>query len=470
MSSPSLNLPTLSATPAAQAGPLTLASPALHPDTTANANANANSSFAGMLQRRQNAASQSQHPPMPSSGAPHPTNASPTAAQTPDAPEAAQPQDALNALLASLPGLGGDASEQGTQSSPGLRRRKTAPGEDPPSAETTALTAGLFPTPSNAPPSPAKLQEGSLSNTSSASDAGGKAAFFAGIAGISGNAAHAGDASADAQTSTDTPGGRDPRRGAQDFGQALAQSSGSPRPSDSLPTGIAQQPASDKTHLPPTSAATPGTPLSLTPEDAGSARPSLQTGDTVRTPGTSQEASPLAFSTLLAGASAAAQAMPTHASNGASAPPPQLPVHTPAGAPGWTEEVSEQVTWAANQKESRADLVLNPPELGRIEVSITINGDQTSAQFMAANPVTRELLEQSLPSLRDSLAQNGLQLSQADVGQSGPQSGQPDGQSGQGRRGQRGPRYPGQEAATASISELAPRPTLQGRGRVDTFA
>jgi flagellar hook-length control protein FliK len=464
MSSPSLNLPTLSASPAAQAAPLALASPAAHPETTAS------SSFAGMLQRRQSAPpAQHSQSPKTSSTSPQTPNQANAAAAPPDTPDAAQQQEALNALLASIPGLGGDASALGTPDSPGLRRRKHTTDEDSPGTEGAALTNSLGIIPTNTPPGLPKPQEANLTSPASASDPTGKTAFFAGMTGTAGNASNAGNTSADAQTSSDTPG--DPRRGAPDFGQALAQSSGSPRPSDSLPTGIAQQPGSDKPALPQGPSASPaGTSPSLAQEGAGNALPSPQAGESQRHPAAPQEASPLTFSNLLANAGAAAQAMPTHASNGSSASAPQLPVYTPAGTPGWTEEVSERVNWVANQKESRADLVLNPPELGRIEVSITINGDQTSAQFMAANPVTRELLEQSLPTLRDSLAQNGLQLSQADVGQSGPQSGQPDGQSGQGRRGQRGPRYPGEGEAASSITGLASRPTPQGRGLVDTFA
>ena len=91
--------------------------------------------------------------------------------------------------------------------------------------------------------------------------------------------------------------------------------------------------------------------------------------------------------------------------------------------------------WMVGHDESHAELTLTPPQLGKVEISITISGEQTSAQFVAATPAARELIEQSLPRLREILEQSGINLGQTDVGTSS----QP-GSSGEGRRGgARGP-------------------------------
>lgn len=95
---------------------------------------------------------------------------------------------------------------------------------------------------------------------------------------------------------------------------------------------------------------------------------------------------------------------------------PALPVATPVGANGWSQEVGDKVVWMANRMESRADLVLTPPDMGRIEVSLTVNGDQASATFTSANPVVRESLEAAMPRLREALADAGIQLGQTQVG------------------------------------------------------
>ncbi len=70
----------------------------------------------------------------------------------------------------------------------------------------------------------------------------------------------------------------------------------------------------------------------------------------------------------------------------------------------------------ASQGRSQAELVLTPPHMGRIEVSLTLNGDQAAASFASANPVVRELLEAALPRLREALADAGIQLGQTQIG------------------------------------------------------
>lgn len=152
-----------------------------------------------------------------------------------------------------------------------------------------------------------------------------------------------------------------------------------------------------------------------------------------------------------------------------AAPPPApapVPMHvaTPAGSPGWPEEVGNRVSWMVGQAESHAELTLTPPQLGKVEVSITVSGDQTSAQFVAATPAARELIEQSLPRLREILEQSGISLGQTDVGTSG-QPGDPE-------RSPRGNTWRGGSNTDEGIAASAV-PThwaKRGEGLVDTFA
>lgn len=91
-------------------------------------------------------------------------------------------------------------------------------------------------------------------------------------------------------------------------------------------------------------------------------------------------------------------------------------METPVGAEGWDTEIGDKLVWMVGRQEQRADLVLNPPQLGRVEISLTLNGDQTSAAFVSANPAVREALEAALPRLREMFADAGLSLGQAQVG------------------------------------------------------
>lgn len=98
----------------------------------------------------------------------------------------------------------------------------------------------------------------------------------------------------------------------------------------------------------------------------------------------------------------------------------QLRIDTPLGQSGWHAEMGQKLTWMAGNNRQQADLVLNPPHLGRIEVSLTMNGDQASAVFTSANPAVREALENSLHRLREVLADAGVSLGQTQVGSESP--------------------------------------------------
>jgi flagellar hook-length control protein FliK len=145
-------------------------------------------------------------------------------------------------------------------------------------------------------------------------------------------------------------------------------------------------------------------------------------------------------------------------------------VPSPVGTPQWRQELGDQVVWMASRLENRAELVLNPPQMGRIEVSLTVSGDQANAVFTSANPVVRDALEASLPRLREVLADAGIQLGQAQVGaENAQQSAQQD---------KNGDNFgPGREAVMADAQALplnggaAEQAALKtGRGLVDTFA
>lgn len=145
-----------------------------------------------------------------------------------------------------------------------------------------------------------------------------------------------------------------------------------------------------------------------------------------------------------------------------SQPAMQLPVHTPAGQQAWAEDVGNQVRWMLGRAESKAELVLTPPGLGKLEVSISLSGDQTTAQFIASSQAARDALERALPQLRETLQQAGIMLGDAGVSTSGQQ----------GREGESS----GRGGAPGGGNEAAAAPGGGGvwvsehQGMVDTFA
>lgn len=145
-----------------------------------------------------------------------------------------------------------------------------------------------------------------------------------------------------------------------------------------------------------------------------------------------------------------------------------LPVPQAVGAPGWDREIGNQVAWLAHQTGGKAELVLTPPQMGRIEVSLIVSGDQANASFVSANPVVREALEAALPRLREVLAEAGIQLGQAQVGAENMR------QSAQQEKNGDNPavdRAPGSIAAMQAAGHPLPAAGLKsGRGLVDVFA
>ncbi len=149
---------------------------------------------------------------------------------------------------------------------------------------------------------------------------------------------------------------------------------------------------------------------------------------------------------------------------------PVLPVEHPVGTSGWGQEVGNRVVWMANRMESRAELVLNPPQMGRVEVSLSISGDQATASFVSANPTVREALEAAMPRLREILADAGIQLGQAQVGAENPhQSAQQEKNGDNFGLDRAAQSAEGPQQASTTAPPLSPGLKI-GRGLVDVFA
>ena len=111
----------------------------------------------------------------------------------------------------------------------------------------------------------------------------------------------------------------------------------------------------------------------------------------------------------------ATHAPQTQASHHTSAPV-QLTAQQPVHSQGWSNDVGNNLIWMAKNDIQSAQLSVNPPNLGPIEITLTLNKDQATAHFVSTHAEVREILEQALPRLREILEGAGVQLGQADVG------------------------------------------------------
>jgi flagellar hook-length control protein FliK len=91
-------------------------------------------------------------------------------------------------------------------------------------------------------------------------------------------------------------------------------------------------------------------------------------------------------------------------------------VSLPVGSSGWSDAVVDKVMWFSANQLSNAEIKLNPPDLGPLQVRISTQQDQASVVFSSPHAAVREALDQALPRLRDMLGGQGIQLSDASVG------------------------------------------------------
>jgi flagellar hook-length control protein FliK len=91
-------------------------------------------------------------------------------------------------------------------------------------------------------------------------------------------------------------------------------------------------------------------------------------------------------------------------------------VGTPAStAAPQHEPLASHIRWMIDDRIGEARMTLNPPELGTVDVKISVLDDQTYVQLVASNAAAREELEQALPRLRELLSMAGLNLADATV-------------------------------------------------------
>lgn len=101
----------------------------------------------------------------------------------------------------------------------------------------------------------------------------------------------------------------------------------------------------------------------------------------------------------------------------ASTAPPSLPIAVAPGRADWSEAVGQRVLWMVANKSQVAELRLNPPELGPVEVKVRRDEDGVRLSFAAGNAAVREALEAAAPRLREMFLAEGLRLENMDIGQ-----------------------------------------------------
>ncbi len=104
-------------------------------------------------------------------------------------------------------------------------------------------------------------------------------------------------------------------------------------------------------------------------------------------------------------------------------PPPSLPglqgvqaLDKPLHDRSWATDLGQKLLWFVSNDKQGAQLTLNPPQLGSIEITIHMDKNGANAHFASPNPDVRGAIENAVPRLREMFAGAGIDLGQVSVG------------------------------------------------------
>ena len=124
-----------------------------------------------------------------------------------------------------------------------------------------------------------------------------------------------------------------------------------------------------------------------------------------------------------------ATTLATSAAGVGSAPPAPLPApaagthllaaSAPLGSEAFHQELAGQVVWLASQDVKQARIRVHPENLGPLDLKVSMSHDHVDVVIGVQHPEAAQTLQQNLPQLGQMLAQHGLSLGHAEVGQHG---------------------------------------------------
>ncbi len=137
-------------------------------------------------------------------------------------------------------------------------------------------------------------------------------------------------------------------------------------------------------------------------------------------------------------------------------------IHQPEGQ----QQLAEKVRWMVNARNSMAEIRLDPPELGSMQVRVNVSGDTASVNFVVQSPQARDALAQAEPRLREMLAEQGISLGESFVNQQQQGEANKQGSEGSGNGGN-GQFAGGGEEETQVVEQSL---TRQAQGGIDDYA
>jgi flagellar hook-length control protein FliK len=118
---------------------------------------------------------------------------------------------------------------------------------------------------------------------------------------------------------------------------------------------------------------------------------------------------------------------PVAATPAPATPPVAGAIAQPVSSPAWGEVLGDRVMWMVGQQQQGAELRLNPPALGPLEIKLSMSDGQATLTFSTQHLPVKEALEAATPRLREMFGESGISLGSVSVnlGSSSPQQGEP---------------------------------------------
>ncbi|NTS76390.1 flagellar hook-length control protein FliK [Catenovulum sp. SM1970] len=92
-------------------------------------------------------------------------------------------------------------------------------------------------------------------------------------------------------------------------------------------------------------------------------------------------------------------------------------VAIPLNKPEAPIAIANAVRFMTNQRIQAAEIRLDPPELGSMQIKVSMNGEQASVSMIVQNPQAKEMLDQAIPKLKEMLEEAGIELGESNIEQ-----------------------------------------------------
>ncbi|MBX2809945.1 MAG: flagellar hook-length control protein FliK [Cellvibrionaceae bacterium] len=93
----------------------------------------------------------------------------------------------------------------------------------------------------------------------------------------------------------------------------------------------------------------------------------------------------------------------------------QLSVTLPFAEAQWGQALNERVVWMSAQGIQEAEIHLDPPELGPLQVKVTVEKEQAHVSFTVQHASVRDALDQNALRLREMFDSDGINLVNVDI-------------------------------------------------------